>query len=1369
MNFFKPVSNKPDFNSIEQEIIAFWKENQVFQKSIDLRKNAEEFVFYEGPPTANGRPGVHHVLARTFKDLVCRYQTMKGKKVERKAGWDEHGLPVEIEVEKQLGFNNERSKKEQIEEFGLGKFNELCAESTQKYINEWEQLTERMAYWVDFKNAYRTSDPQYIEKVWGIIKKLYDKGFLYKGFKVVPWACDSGTVVSQAEVAQGYKDVVDETAYVKFQLTDESAQRILKLLPPTPLKSGSQKEDRELESAKIYMLAWTTTPWTLPSNMALAVGPDIEYVVCKRKEATSPPAPLRQQRGEQENCREVFSLSPIDQSSSSIHSQRGEQEENSWQTSPELWEKLKPLAIQKRKEPTEAENALWEKLRDRQINNAKFRRQHSIDRFIVDFYCSEAHLIIEVDGSIHEYTQDEDKLRQEFLESLGHQVIRFSNEEVLNSIDKVLEKIKTALKSQSIFSTLPAPLSVDGEGLGVRSEFLILSKKRWKAVLGEEQWEVVGKSIRGIDFARQNKTKGLFRLLGNDGSVLEVSYYSPNVMQSLHSYNKISEEVARRQGVSPNSFENNVIEQILKNANRILIKDSYRITGPCDVKPLEPLVTARQLIVKLELQYKENIDNIEVKVHNRSTEDINLIPKGTNYKLLQHEYKNLFGSETKNKIVLGLNGFELNETFVIDDADSGTGIVHIAPAFGQDDFECYKANNIREEITSAVNSNGTFNEQAPEFLRGQSIFNDNKRTGQQEFTRINKIIIKHLDESGLLLKTEKYEHSYPHNWRTNNPLIYYLRPSWYVATSKFKNQLIEANQKVNWFPGHIKEGRFGQWLENNIDWSISRERFWGSPLPIWENSKGEIKVIGSFDELEKLTNKTIDNPHKPHIDEITWTDEHGETWKRVPEVLDCWFDSGSMPVASNDLDNPSNFRTADYICEAVDQTRGWFYTLLAIAVGLSTPTEEENRGTHSLAPPYKEGASQDALASFGAGGYSQVRAPYKNVLCLGHILDRDGQKMSKSKGNVVSPWDLFTKFGADPVRWFMIANCSAGNPIRFDESGIAEVMRRFILPLWNTYSFFVLYANLDKITAEELEIERVDRAQIQPIDLWILTRLAETNKQVSSEYEAYEFSKATLLLEKFVDDLSNVWVRANRNRFWNTNSDSVIDLAAYNTLHSCLLGVCHLAAPFMPLITETIYQNLKTSSDRISIHLSDWTISEDLDELEKALLNDMQSALEVINVARSLRQELGIKIRQPLSEVIIPENYKVIYFEKFILSELNVKKLTISNSAEKIKLNTEITDELKSEGLARELIHSIQGMRKNAGFEVSDRIKLIVDFKDNQEIIRLLNSQKKYIMDEVLALEWIDEKTENSDSEKTNSVKQVKINGQTISVAVEKI
>lgn len=1339
MNFYKPVSNKPDFNSLEEEVIEFWKKNEIFKKSIELREDAPEFKFYEGPPTANGKPGVHHVLARTFKDLVCRYQTMRGKKVERNAGWDEHGLPVEIEVEKQQGFTNDRSKKEQIEELGIAEFNRLCAESTQKYIGEWEKLTERMAYWVDFSKAYRTSDPKYIESVWSIVKKLNDKGLLYKGNKVVPWACDSGTVVSQAEVAQGYKDVVDETAYVKFKLTAESAQRVLgKIQSPHPQPlSQDRRGERETE---VFMLAWTTTPWTLPSNMALAVGPDIKYVVCRRKDTSDSP--------NKESSHEKLEISR------------------------ELEIKMIEAARRFRKEPTKSEAILWEALRNKQFEDRKFRRQEPIGPFVVDFYCSSERLIVEVDGGVHETQKEADAERQQLLEASGLRFVRLSADLVEKNLEKALEEVKKAF-----CSPIPNPSPIKGEGSknnfkdsplatcgrGAGGEgYIILSEKRWKAVLGEAEWEVAGE-MKGLDFARQKKTKGLFRLLDNEGNILEVRYYSPHAIHSLNSYEHVFEKVAKLHGASPNSFEDNIIEQIFENADNILGIKRYSIPpGAYDADPLQsPRILPPQLVgLKLEIQYKEVKDTIDVIVENSSHGDREPNFEERNYQLLKCEYENLFNSKSTNKIVLGLNGFETNETFVIDDPDSGTGIVHIAPAFGQDDFECYKANNIQEEIINAVNSNGTFNEQAPDFLQGQSIFNENKKTNQQEFTRINKIIIKHLDEKGLLHKTEKYEHSYPHNWRTNNPLIYYLRPSWYVATSKIKDELIAANQQVNWYPAHVKEGRFGQWLENNIDWSISRERFWGTPLPIWQNSKGDFQVIGSFDELVKKTNTPLldkkgagggfFNPHKPYIDEISWTDEHCETWKRVPEVLDCWFDSGSMPVAANGVNPPENFVTADYICEAVDQTRGWFYTLLALAVGLSS-----GNGT---------------------------RPPYKNVLCLGHILDKDGQKMSKSKGNVINPWELFAKFGADPVRWFMVSACSAGNPVRFDESGINEVMRRFILPLWNTYAFYVLYANLDEVTTLKLENapgELLER-QVQPIDVWIIARLNETHRQVTSEYEQFEFSKAAQLIEKFVDELSNVWVRANRSRFWNTSEvssnrqselDSApktigVDLAAYRTLHTCLLSVCKLAAPFIPLITENIYQNLKSSESRESVHLTDWIMADTTTEIEEALVAEMATAQEVVNIGRALRQELKLKIRQPLSQVILAKSLKIDYFRDLVLSELNVKEIVFEEidetSAPKVRLNTVITHELLSEGLARELIHSIQGLRKNSGLDVSDRIELFVDFKGHEEIATLIRTQKDYVLGEVLALNW------QETAPKANN-KKIKLEGKEIEIGLCKL
>ncbi len=1132
MNSFKPVSNRPNFNQIESEIIKFWRENKIFEKSIELRESAEEFTFFEGPPTANGKPGVHHVLARTFKDLVCRYQTMKGKKVVRNAGWDEHGLPVEIEVEKSQGFTNERSKKEQIEELGIERFNELCAESTKKYIDEWEKLTERMAYWVNFENAYKTSSPQYIEKVWSILKSLNNKNLLYKGNKVVPWACDSGTVVSQAEVAQGYKDVIDESAYVKFKLTESSTKSLKE-------KFSISAEDE----SPIYMLAWTTTPWTLPSNMALAIAPDIEYVICKNKES---------------------------------------------------------------------------------------------------------------------------------------------------------------------------------------NEYIIISQKRWKAVLGEIDWEVAG-SLRGKELLTRKENKWI----QNSPKNAEKACFKNCIDQTLISVN------------FGNNFE---FWDSVKNDKDN--SDKFYSIEMSDI-PAFMFEQWRKPVIIKDLNTNKEFKNGEIKAS--SSHGIKRLNR--QIELESITYSCLFSENLKNEIVSGKKSAD--EIFVEDSETSGTGIVHIAPAFGQDDFECYQANGIEDNIICAVSPSGVFNEQAPDFLKGQSIFNDNKKTGLQEFVRINKIICKELAERGLLLKTEKYEHSYPHNWRTNNPLIYYLRPSWYVATSKVRDELIAANKNINWYPEHIKEGRFGQWLENNIDWSISRERFWGTPLPIWFSER-RFEVIGSFAELEEKINnfnpsqkdllaKIKENPHKPLIDQLEW-EEYGDKFKRVPEVLDCWFDSGSMPVAAFGTE-PENFKTADYICEAIDQTRGWFYSLLAIAVSLSCKYDERTHETEII---------------------NNLRSPYKNVLCLGHILDKDGQKMSKSKGNVLNPWDLFEKFGADPVRWYMISAVSAGQPIKFDIDGISEVMRRFILPLWNTYSFFVLYANLDKITALALEEagEEQLKKQVQPIDIWITARLNQTQKQINEEFEKYEFAKVAQLIEKFVDDLSNVWVRSNRSRFWNVGNS--LDYSAYLTLHTCLMAVAKMSAPFAPLISEEIYQNLKSKDGFESIHLSNWAEADELTELENNLLEQMESALEIINIGRSLRQEAKIKIRQPLAQIFVADEFNVQYFADLILQELNIKELLVIPASElennlKAQLNTEISPELKAEGLAREFIHSVQNLRKSSGFEVSDRIEIKIDFMNNIELAELIKQKKEYIMNEVLALAWLEEVNINTES------KKIKLDGFEISLQLSKI
>lgn len=986
MPFYSEVFNRANFNQIEQDVIKYWKENNIFQKSID--KGQEEFIFFEGPPTANGKPGVHHVLARTYKDLVCRFKTMQGYRVERNAGWDEHGLPVEIEVQKQKDLKS----KDDIEALGITEFNKLCAESTQKYINDWQKLTERMGYWVNFDKAYRTSDNNYISSVWSIVKHLHEQGLLYLGNKIVPWACDSGTTVSQAEVALGYKDVIDDSAYVKFLLENNLGL-----------------------NHQVYLVAWTTTPWTLPSNMMLALGANIQYSLVQNTES---------------------------------------------------------------------------------------------------------------------------------------------------------------------------------------QEYLILSTKRAKKLCLE-----------------------------------------------------------------------------IEDSKYILIQE----------------FTGQELLNKLD----------------------------------NNKYKNLFTSE------LSSMGIQLAE-FVEDGEDIGTGIVHIAPAFGQDDYNLYlslknKNTENTPEILNYVTPQGFFTEDAPEFIKGNSIFNNIKKTEEKEFKRINNIILKHLEEQGLLFMREKYEHSYPHNWRTGNPLIYSLRPSWYVATQSLRDKLMQANENINWYPGHIKEGRFGKWLENNVDWSISRERYWGTPLPVWQGSQGNTIVIGSIQELEKISGQPVLDPHKHIVDKISWTNEStGETFTRVKEVLDCWFDSGSMPIASTNSPAGKPVQ-ADYICEAIDQTRGWFYSMLALGVATT----------------------------------QQSVSPYKHVLCLGHILDKDGQKMSKSKGNIVDPWELFEKFGADAVRWYFVSNYSAGNPTRFDIEGVNEVIKRFFLQLWNTYAFYIMYANLDEINPVAIQAKR-DINSLPAIDQWILTRLDETISQVTREYNNFEFSKMANILEIFMDNLSNIWVRANRHRFW--TQDNNIDSNAYYVLNKCLMAVVQLAAPCIPSISDSIYLNLRAGNSELaeSVHLTEWLTAIEITPVQQELLTEMNTVQEIINQGRNLRQEAKVKIRQPLQSIIVPDEYqgKLDNLQDLILKELNLKTVEYKDIQEP-ELNLELNDTLKSEGYARELIHGIQGFRKKQGLKVEDRIKLYIH--KPKSLNKYLDSQKEHIMNETLALEYIE--LNNTDLDQ----KKVKLGEEELTLALEKI
>lgn len=907
MNLLRLIMN----NQIEKDILNFWESNSIFSKSVQQRNSCKPFVLYEGPPTANGMPGIHHVLTRTYKDMIARFWTLNNRLVERKAGWDEHGLPVEIEVQKLHGLNT----KQDIATFGIDKFNAECAKSTQKYITEWEELTRRMGYWVDFNKAYRTSDPIYINKVWEVFEQLMKKGLVYKDYKVVPWAWDSETVVSNAEVAQGYKEVTDKSAYVKFKL----------------------------ENSNTFFLAWTTTPWTLPANCALAVKKDLTYYQCEVGE---------------ENFISIMELGPV----------------------------------------------------------------------------------------IKTYTGEE------------------------------------------------------------------LSKMKYHRLFD-----------------------------GND----------------------------------------HLIEELL------------------------PIYCA---------------------------------------------------------------------DFVKADK---TGIVHIAPAFGKDDFDLINKQDV--EIICHINSDGRFNHQAPTFLQG-------KKVAGKTFTTSNDLVIKFLQDQNRIWKIEPYTHQYPHNWRTGLPLIYYLRPSYYVATNKIRPDMIAANQNVNWFPSHIKNGRFGTWLEGNVDWAVSRERFWGTPLPIY---------------YDQDCNYYFDKPQAPHKPEA-------DNNNRDESVLDCWFDSGSMPFAAY-----NSYQQADVICEAIDQTRGWFYTLMVLGTAL------------------------------------QNEAPYKNVVCLGHVLDKDGHKMSKSKGNTIDPLQMFEKYGADAVRWYMTRN-PVGNNLVFSETDIKNVVQGFTNRLWNTYVFYTTYRDIEKWVPDGF------LGKLNKIDKWIITLLNNLSNETNEHFQNYEFWKVCEKVETFVDLLSNVWVRVNRERFWNTSGD--FDNNAFMTLQYVLENLCIIISPIMPFMAEHIWRDITKNAfnRKESVHLTNYpTPWKYLDN--QSFIPDMEVALKAIQAGRTLRTSLGLKIRQPLASFSTKFKVENEEFVDIIKFELNVKEILTGDS--EANFDTTLTDELIGEGIARDFARIVQEKRKSLGFIVTDRITLTSDIR-NSELKRHLEKHKDDLIEKCLIVNW---------KESDIGVHSHKIDGKEFGLVLEKL
>ena len=1020
---FKPVSSKLDVTALEESVLKMWKREEIFKKTASQREGAPEYVFYEGPPTANGQPGVHHVLARAFKDMFPRYKIMRGFHVSRRGGWDTHGLPVEIEVEKRHGFKN----KQDIERYGIAKFNEECRKSAFDYIQDWERLTDRIAYWVDLETAYVTFTNDYIESVWAILKNFWDRDLLYKGYKVVPYCPRCGTTLSDHEVALGYDEAVDPSLFVRMPLVDK---------PGTSL------------------LVWTTTPWTLPANVAVAAHPDVDYVTVER----------------------------------------------------DLNGKKEKLILAK---------ALLEKI--------------------------------------------------------------FRDEEV-----KVVETFK-------------------------------------------------GKKLKG------QKYHPLFTFLPPD-----------------------------------------------KPAHYVVLGDFV------------------------------------------TTED-------------------------------------------------GTGLVHMAPAFGAEDMQAAKDNNLPMLMT--VLPDGTF---IPEVTpwRGQFVKD------------ADPLIVQDLDARGLVFRSEKHTHTYPFCWRCKTPLLYYARDAWYIRTSQFKERMVELNQTIHWTPDHIKDGRFGNWLENNVDWALSRERYWGTPLPVWECESDKYReCVGSVKELSEKVGRDLTelDLHRPYVDEVHYTcPQCGGKMKRVLDLIDCWFDSGSMPYAQWHYPHGDSekFKTqfpADYICEAVDQTRGWFYSLHAISTLL-----------------------MDSVA-------------YKNVLCLGLILDGEGRKMSKTVGNIVDPWEILKANGADAFRWYLYTASPPGQERRFSSDLVGAVLRDFTLTLWNVYSFFVTYANLDKWVPSPGLAEGKGLSSLSSLDKWLLSELNVLVREVTEGYETYEVTRATRPIEGFVEKLSTWYLRRSRRRFWKSESDSDKQ-AAYSTLYTALVTLSKLLAPAMPFLADEMYQNLVRNVDATeadSVHLALWP-AVDSSRIDESLNRDMSVVMKLVSLGHAARQKANRKVRQPLAEGAFSvgnntERKAVEAFAELISDELNVKKIrlldstteAVSHSVKPLPkqlgqkfgnkfpsiqkailaldaesaahtliegkplqvrvgdevfdvqpedvevkaqakegfavaeegpyvaaLVTELTPELVREGQAREFVRRVQDLRKSAELDVSDRITLYV--VANEALRSAIEAHRDYITLETL-------------------------------------
>ncbi|HEY3960328.1 MAG TPA: isoleucine--tRNA ligase [Solirubrobacteraceae bacterium] len=1033
----RAVDPRQELPALELEVLERWRERDVFAESLRAREGAERWVFYEGPPTANGPPGSHHVLSRVFKDIYPRFQTMRGYRVERKGGWDCHGLPVEIAVEQELGIKS----KAEIEEYGIGEFNERCRASVFAYLEEWNRLTERIGFWLDLDDAYRTLDESYIESVWWALSEIDRRGLLYEGNKVVPYCPRCETTLSSHEVALGYRDVVDPSVYLKLSVRSAHP-------------SARPREQ---------LLVWTTTPWTLPGNVAVAVSPTAGYAL------------------------------------------------------------------------------------------------------------------------------------------------------------------------------------VDAGG-----ERYLLAEARVTAVLGER------------------------------AEILE------------------------------------------------------RMTGA---------------------QLAERYDAYEGPIFAVGE------PRG--YPILTDDFVT---------------------------TEDGTGIVHLAPAFGEDDYRVAGASDRvafdprrSETLPNPVRPDGTFDARVRNHA-GKSYEGRGVKDAD-----VTEELIEDLRERGLLLKVEGYEHSYPHCWRSGNALIYYAKPSWYIATSKLRDELLAANETVSWHPPGVKHGRFGDWLKNNVDWALSRERYWGTPLPVWRCERGHVHVIGSYAELAERSGLELEDHHRPYVDEISFPCPQesedgtpcGQEMRRVPEVIDVWFDSGSMPFAQHhhpfagDGSFESSF-PADFICEAQDQTRGWFYSLLAVSTLLGRP------------------------------------APYRNVVCLGLILDEDGQKMSKSKGNAVEPWQVLDDYGADAFRWYFFTSKQPWDGYRFSAEAIGEGVRLFLKQLWSTYYFYALYAQAASDELSGAPPTADGDEQLADLDRWALSRTAATAELVAERLDAYDATVAGRAIAELLDELSNWYVRRSRRRFWDGEAD------AFRTLRMCLLTVSKMLAPFCPFIADEIYDNLDGELE--SVHLCDFPKPQEIGERDAELEQSMALARETVRLGLGARGKAKVKVRQPLSEAVVVadtrEREAIERLVDVVREELNVRTvrfvaaadelssyelkanyrclgpifgsemplaaqaiaaldpghvahtlreggtvgisvggrehaltaedviLTMSpaegysverDGAHAVALELEIDESLREEGRGREIVHAVQNARKNAGLVVEDRIALALS--GDPALIAAARAHRDHLMGETLAVE----------------------------------